>query len=381
MNRTTNDWVRLTFVLAHKDWQLFWADRRAALLAFVVPVLLAALFGMIFETPKSGPVLRALLVAPHDSAIAQELQKNPRLELEWIAESDLPARVQDRQPGVAIVVPANGRQFTIEHHPLAATEARWAEGLLTECLVRRAASEHFGVLAKMAPAPFDIQTRPAAGPRPFDSYAHSFSGMTIQYLLFWGMESGLLLLRERSRGVWSRMRAAPVPLRAILAGKVLCTATIAFLQVLGTFFVGWVCFGIHIDGSLLGFGIVVLALALVAAAAGLCVAALGGTEARARNVSVLVILGLSMLGGLWVPAFVLPGWVRDVSQLLPTTWAMRGLDAALWQGHGLSATLLPTLMLLMFAAGLGTVALRRFRRLEPTLTSGVAPACAAPSRS
>ena len=59
-----------------------------------------------------------------------------------------------------------------------------------------------------------------AGPHAgFNSYTHSFSGMTLQYLLFWGMESGLLLLRERQRGVWLRVRAAPVPLHAILLGK------------------------------------------------------------------------------------------------------------------------------------------------------------------
>jgi len=49
----------LTVALAHKDWRLFWADRRAAALCFVVPVLLAAAFGAIFHKPASagGPKL------------------------------------------------------------------------------------------------------------------------------------------------------------------------------------------------------------------------------------------------------------------------------------------------------------------------------------
>ena len=41
--------LRLILALARKDWRLFWADRRAALLCFVVPVLLASVFGMIFH--------------------------------------------------------------------------------------------------------------------------------------------------------------------------------------------------------------------------------------------------------------------------------------------------------------------------------------------
>ena len=50
------------------------------------------------------------------------------------------------------------------------------------------------------------------------------------------------------------------------------------------------------------------------------VAAVGGTEARARSVSILVILGVSMLGGLWVPAFLLPEWVRDAALASLSSW-------------------------------------------------------------
>ena len=50
--------------------------------------------------------------------------------------------------------------------------------------------------------------------------------------------------------------------------------------------------------------------------------------------SILLILGVSLLGGLWVPAFLLPAWVRDASLALPTTWAMRGLETVTWQRGG-----------------------------------------------
>ena len=48
--------------------------------------------------------------------------------------------------------------------------------------------------------------------------------------------------------------------------------------------------------------------------------------------SILVILTLSLLGGLWLPAFLLPGWVRTLALALPTTWAARGLEGVCWQG-------------------------------------------------
>jgi ABC-2 type transport system permease protein len=45
--------LSLTLALARKDWRLFWADRRAALTCFAVPVLLASAFGMIFHRPAA----------------------------------------------------------------------------------------------------------------------------------------------------------------------------------------------------------------------------------------------------------------------------------------------------------------------------------------
>ncbi len=93
--------------------------------------------------------------------------------------------------------------------------------------------------------------------------------MTLQYLLFWGMESGLLFLRERRRGVWCRMRAAPVSLGCVLTAKALSTAAIALLQVLVTFAFGYLAFGVAVTGSFVGFVLLALTACGLAAATGL----------------------------------------------------------------------------------------------------------------
>lgn len=42
------------------------------------------------------------------------------------------------------------------------------------------------------------------------------------------------------------------------------------------------------------------------------------TSQTAQPLNLLVYLGLSVLGGLWLPLDALPGWVSAVGQLLPT---------------------------------------------------------------
>jgi ABC-2 type transport system permease protein len=377
--------------LAGKDWRLFWADRRAAVLAFAVPIVLASTFGLIFARQTEARVASRLPVAivveddgPFSRRIANELLISERFEAVELTRLEAEARIAERRPGVAIVLPRgfervkewipgeNAAQSSVEifHHPTTIAERQWAEGVLTEVVMKRLAREKLGEAA--LEAPFQVDAMPLTGSShvQFNAYTHSFSGMTLQYLLFWGMESGLLLLRERQRTCWLRMRTMPVPLGAVLLGKALCTAAIALLIVLATFGFGYLAFGVRVQGSWLGFSLLVLAASGLAAATGLLVAALGGTEARARSASILVILGVSMLGGLWLPAFLLPGWLRDLALCLPTAWAMRGLDAATWQGQGLGGVMHYTWVVAAFAAAFLMIAAARLAALEATRRSG-----------
>jgi ABC-2 type transport system permease protein len=387
--------LSLTLILAAKDWRLFWADRRAALLCFVVPVVLASAFGTIFHRPSPGAgdssaKLPVLVVAedggPFTARVATDLLESPRLEAKAATPEEAEAAVPERRPPVAIVLPegferlkewhpgAAGErpEVRIFHHPAAAAERQWAEGAVNEVVMRRLAREKLGGAGEAAVAPpFRVNAVASGGPSAkFNSYSHSFCGMTLQYLLFWGMESGLVFLRERRRGVWVRTRAAPVPLGCVIAGKVLATAGVALLQVLVTFGFGYLVFGVAVTGSFTGFVLLALAACGLAAATGLLVAAIGGTEARARSVSILVILGVSMLGGLWVPAFVLPGWVRDTALSLPTAWAMRGLGGVTWEGLGLWAVLPSVAAVAGFAAAFLAVAVLRLRQDERRIRQG-----------
>src|SRR5438477_2134718 len=333
---TRSRYAKLILALAGKDWRLFWADRRAAALCFAVPVVLASAFGLIFARPAQDIEAVRLPVAvvaeddgPYTRRVADELLASPRFEAVELTREEAEWRVADRRPGVAVILSRGfealrdwqpgevGERPAVEilHHPTSAAERQWAEGVLCEVVMKKLAREK---LAGLMPAggeaaldpPFRVEAAAVTGPARagFNAYSHSFCGMTLQYLLFWGMESGLLLLRERRRGIWARLRAAPVPLSAVLLGKALATAAVALLQVLVTFGFGHVVFGVTVSGSAVGFVLLALAVSGLTAATGLLVAAVGGTEARARSVCILVILGVSMAGGLWLPAFLLPGW-------------------------------------------------------------------------
>ena len=195
----------------------------------------------------------------------------------------------------------------------------------------------------------------------YNGYAHSFAGMAIQFLLFAMANLGIEMLVERQRGLWKRLRSAPVSRVALLGGRVLSGALISLLVLLVCFAFAMIVFGVRIHGSVVGFAGVAIACALMASSFGVLVAAIGNSPATARGVTTLAVLLMVMLGGAWVPTFVFPAWLRQFTLVVPVRWAVDGMDAMTWRGIGLGGALAPIGVLLAFAVVFSAIALLRFR--------------------
>ena len=198
----------------------------------------------------------------------------------------------------------------------------------------------------------------------YNGYAHSFAGMAIQFLLFAMANMGVEMLPERQRGLWSRLRSAPVSKVTLLVGKAASGALISLMILLVSFGFSMIVFGVRIQGSALGFFGISIACAVMASTFGLLVAALGNSPATARGVTTLAVLMMVMLGGAWVPTFIFPAWLQQFTLIVPVRWAVDGLDAMTWRGIGLSGALMPVAVLVAFAAAFWSIALTRFRWTE-----------------
>ena len=195
----------------------------------------------------------------------------------------------------------------------------------------------------------------------YNGYAHSFGGMGIQFILFMGLDVGIALLMLRQTGLWQRLRAAPLSRTMLLGSRTVSASLIAGFILLVLFTVARVVFGVHIRGSFAGFVGICAAFSLMTAAFGLMVAALGETVEATRGYSIMATLFMVMLGGAWVPTFVFPAWLQKLAMVVPTRWAMDGLDGMTWRGLGFSAAIAPIGVLLFFTLLFGAVAVMRFR--------------------
>ena len=196
--------------------------------------------------------------------------------------------------------------------------------------------------------------------RKYNSFAHAFAGMGVQFILFLGIDLGIGVLLMRRQGIWKRLRAAPISRAVLLGSRIVSGSIIATILFIGIYAAAIIFFGVRIEGSLVGFAGVIIAFALLTSTFGLLIAAIGKTPEASRGIAIVVTLLLVMLSGAWVPAFIFPEWLQTATLVIPTRWAMDGLDGMTWRGLGIEAAWAPIGVMLAFSAAFAWIAVKRF---------------------
>jgi ABC-2 type transport system permease protein len=201
----------------------------------------------------------------------------------------------------------------------------------------------------------------ASGEQDYNAYAHAFAGMTVQFILFMGVELGIGLLLMRRMGLWQRLRAAPLSRMTLLGSRITAGTIIALVLMAGIFVAAIVIFKVRIEGSIVGFLAVAVSFAALTSSLGLLIAALGRTAEATRGMAIVLTLLLVMLGGAWIPTFVFPAWLQSLTQFVPTRWAIDGFDAMTWRAQPLQTILVPVSELLGLSAALSVLAVITFK--------------------
>jgi ABC-2 type transport system permease protein len=365
--------------IVRKDLLLFFTDRRAVLLTFAVPIAIASFIGAVTQNAGSNTERARIAVAIADedgsaisTAIVAGAQADRNLLVETATSGEVRERVRRGTASVGVVIPHGfgegaGRSFLrpdaqtkpqldVLIDPSRSAEVGMVRAIVTEHAMQALAGRTFSL-----PYTVHEEAVTARANVSYNAYAHSVAGMAVQFLLFAMANHGIEILMERQRGLWKRLRSAPVSRYAILGGKAASGAIIALSSLLVSFAFAMIVFGVRVEGSVIGFLAVCVACSLMAATLGILVAALGNSPATARGLTTFGILIMVMLGGAWVPMFLFPAWLQNATLAVPVRWAIDGLDAMTWRGVGLSGAIAPTLALLGFAAVFASISLARFR--------------------
>lgn len=365
--------------LVRKDIAIFLRDRRALVVSVLTPIVVAAFFGFLFGGGGAGDTVSRLPVgvtdldeSPLSKAVVESLAHDESLATQLLPEESAQQQVKSGKLRAAVVIPKGfgaslpgallGRtdkpSVKLLYDPSQSIVRSVFAGIITQHVMREV-TRPFSSGNGMS-IPFTLASQAlSSGPR-YNGYAHSFAGMSVQFILFMGIDAGVALLLMRETGMWRRLRAAPLSRSLLLGSRVAATTLIAILILTVVYAVAGVAFGVRIAGSFAGFAMIAVAFAVLAATTGLMIAAVGRSVAATRGVATFSILILVMLGGAWVPAFLFPEWLQNASKILPTRWAVDGFDAMTWRGLPLASAFAPVAVLLAWSALFALIAVFRF---------------------
>lgn len=365
--------------LVRKDLILYLSNRRALALNLLMPIILGAFFGYIFGGAGSSerPKLTVAVVQQDSSAIGQKIlasmKADTTLTVIEVSMDEARQRVSKGKLKAAIVLPAGFGDAARE--AMLSGKSKPSLPMLydpsdsaTLGMVRSTAVQHImrvvGIdTGTRVDIPFttDMQAL-SSNPAQYNGFAHSFSGMAVQFILFMAIDAGIGILLAQRLGLWNRMLAAPVSNQTLLLARLASSAIISFGIMTVIFIVAVLAFNVSIRGSLVGMVGITACFALMAASFGLLVAALGRTPEAARGIASFATLIMVMLGGAWMPSFFFPQWLQSLTLVVPTRWVIDGFDAMTWRGLGMETALPVMGVQLGFAAVFSAIALWKMRR-------------------
>lgn len=129
---------------------------------------------------------------------------------------------------------------------------------------------------------------------------------------------GAGIAHEREAGQLALKQVTPLPVPLYLGAKLITCLGFTALVVLALYAVAALAGGVVLPRSAwLALALLHLLAAVPMGLLGLVVGLSFGGSA-AMGVTNLLFMALAVLGGLWIPVFLFPGWMQAISHLMPT---------------------------------------------------------------
>lgn len=322
----------------------FLRDRLAVIITLIMPLALAALFGMLFAGGDGSATVRLGLVVEDGGtagkATAAMLQSGEMAKVLRVTLGDLESslgQLRDGDLDVVMVLPAGlseavaaGQTAALPVYYDAERQFSSGTGLgLAQSLVSQA-----NLVVTGAPSLLTMQANSVSGKevRMTDFYVPSMLGLAMLWLGVFGTAQPLVEMREQQ--VLRRLGVTPLSRRVVLAAQVAWRVTIGIAQTVLFAVLGALVLDVAPTGiNVVLFPLVALLGAVTFVAIGYFVAAISPTSESALAIAQVLNMAMIFLSGSMFQVELLPAVLRPVLYAMPLTYlsdALRQVMAG-WQ--------------------------------------------------
>lgn len=410
-----------TIVIALKDLQILFKDRGALLLLFLLPLVFIVVFSGALAAigavePEDSRILLAVVDLDDAEAahnLIDDIEAAGGVRVELYGEQDAATQLDEGGLKRVLTIPSgfsahleDGQQVTLRlsNHPDADSQESQAIWLIIEGVARDMALEShiFASLRQMgemqADAPegaqvFSIERSIAQARSQFESAEEqplvdivqrlpntsaeeseempegiqlAVSGFTVLFIFLLAQTTARSIYDEKKAGSFRRLMAAPMSKASLLSGKMLPNFLTALFQAAVIF--AFALIGMRLLGlTPLSLGdnpwlvaLIVVVIAICSVCLGILIAALARTESQIGGLSGLLLWGMAILGGSFIPLFILEQFLGPLPKVVPHYWGNSALNDVLVRGLGPAEVATELLVLLGFAAAFLIFGLWRF---------------------
>ena len=171
-----------------------------------------------------------------------------------------------------------------------------------------------------------------------DSTQHNVPAWSMFAVFFIVISLAGNMIRERETGCFDRLRTMPCPYALYLTGKVfvyllVCLLQLALLILTGLYLMPHLGLpALRLGHSLAALGLICVAVSLSAVGYGLAIGSLARTAQQASIFGAVSVVILAAIGGVWIPTFVMPTFMRAVARLSPLNWGLEGFNMLFVRG-------------------------------------------------
>lgn len=175
---------------------------------------------------------------------------------------------------------------------------------------------------------------------------HNVPAWTIFAMFFIVLPLAGSMVKEKNEGSIFRLHTMPSSFLILINGKIIVYVFVCLIQFVLMLSVGLVFLPmlglptLIMGQSLAGIIIITIATSFAATGYGVMVGTIATTEQQGAIVGSLSILLLSAIGGVWVPTYVMPEVMRNISVVSPLNWSLEGFYD-LFLRNGTVSTIIP----------------------------------------
>lgn len=374
--------ARRTLAIARKELIQVRRDPRSLLIAVFMPLLLMALLGYgarldarrlpVWVLDRDG--------TPESQALLHRFRASPYFDLARIVdrEAALVAGLDAGHARLGLVVPAefarrlrSGAPVTVQALVDASDDnaANLAIGY-AEAVIERAEAEvqlewirRRGLPARALAPPLSIEARTWYN-EELDSRHFIIPGVVALALALVGaLLASLAVAREWERGTMEQLVSTPVTAAEILLGKLLPYFAIGMADAALCVVVAVEWFDVPFRGAVATLTVATALFLLVTLLVALLISVSIRSQVGASQIAILAtLLPFNMLSGFAFPIDQMPAPIRAVTYAVWGRYYVTAIKAVLLKGSTLADLLAPLGALALYAAAVGVLAARRFRK-------------------